>query len=77
MPGKAWSCFLSLGMSALLLSMATRWSRVIRALDLVISVDTMPAHLASALGVPVWTLLDAAADWRWMDRHEQIAGATP
>jgi hypothetical protein len=43
---------------------------IMRALDLVISVDTMPAHLAGALGVPVWTLLDAAADWRWMDGRE-------
>jgi ADP-heptose:LPS heptosyltransferase len=42
-------------------------ARLIRALDLVISVDTMPAHLAGALGVPVWTLLPAEADWRWMD----------
>lgn len=42
-------------------------ARIMRALDLVISVDTMPAHLAGALGVPVWTLLDAAADWRWME----------
>src|SRR5262249_37448232 len=31
-------------------------ARLIRALDLVISLDTMPAHLAGALGVPVWTL---------------------
>jgi Glycosyltransferase family 9 (heptosyltransferase) len=35
-------------------------------LDLVITVDTMMAHLAGALGRPVWTLLDAGADWRWM-----------
>jgi len=46
-------------------------ARIMRALDLVISVDTMPAHLAGALGVPVWTLLDAAADWRWMDGREE------
>jgi hypothetical protein len=38
-----------------------------RALDLVISVDSMPAHLAGALGVRVWTLLHADADWRWME----------
>lgn len=40
-------------------------------LDLVITVDTMVAHLAGALGRPVWTLLDADADWRWMrDRDD-------
>jgi hypothetical protein len=37
-------------------------------LDLVITIDSMPAHLAGALGVPVWALLPAEADWRWM-RH--------
>ena len=42
-------------------------ARVVRALDLVITIDSMPAHLAGALGVPVWTLLPHPADWRWMD----------
>jgi ADP-heptose:LPS heptosyltransferase len=37
-----------------------------RALDLVISIDSMPAHLAGALGVRTWTLLQKDADWRWM-----------
>jgi hypothetical protein len=33
--------------------------------DLVITVDTMIAHLAGALGKPVWLLLKADPDWRW------------
>ncbi len=35
-------------------------------LDLIITVDTMAAHLAGALGRPVWLLLREDADWRWM-----------
>jgi len=34
-------------------------------LDLMISVDTAPAHLAGALGMPVWMLLPFAPDFRW------------
>ena len=39
---------------------------MMRALDLIITVDSMTAHLAGALAVPVWTLLQNDADWRWM-----------
>lgn len=35
-------------------------------LDLVITVDTLAAHLAAALGRPTWLMLQHAADWRWM-----------
>lgn len=41
-------------------------AEIVAGLDLVISVDTSIAHLAGALGKPVWILLPAyATDWRW------------
>jgi len=39
---------------------------IVANLDLVITVDTMAAHLAGAIGRPVWLALDTVPDWRWL-----------
>ena len=54
------------------ISTADVWTlaRRVQALDLVITVDTMLAHLAGALAVPTWLLLPAEADWRWMAERQ-------
>jgi hypothetical protein len=45
-------------------------SALIANLDLVITVDCAIAHLAGAMGKPVWLLLSAFADWRWLRGRE-------
>jgi ADP-heptose:LPS heptosyltransferase len=42
----------------------------IAAMDQVITIDNSTAHLAAALGLPVWLLLPFAADWRWLQSRE-------
>jgi len=46
---------------------------ILRNLDLLVSIDSAPVHLAGAMGLPCWVLLDAAPDWRW----GRIGGENP
>ena len=44
---------------------------VMKCLDLVITCDSAVAHLAGALGVPVWVPIHYVPDWRWLlDRED-------
>jgi hypothetical protein len=44
---------------------------VLKNLEFFITSDTAVAHLAGALGVPVWMALSTTPDWRWMNHREE------
>ena len=46
---------------------------VMAGLDLVITCDTSISHLAGALGRPVWVLLQAVPEWRWLLESERLS----
>ncbi len=43
---------------------------LIRNLDLVVTPDSATAHLAGALGAPVWLALQYVPDWRWLRNRD-------
>lgn len=48
----------------------TKLAALIAQLDLVLTCDTLAAHLAGALGTTAWVMLEYAADWRW--QHDRL-----
>ena len=43
---------------------------MLRSVDLVVTSDTAIAHLAGALGVPVWVALNFSPEWRWLRERD-------
>jgi hypothetical protein len=50
-----------------------RTAALVAGTALVVTTDTMIAHLAAALGRPTWVLLKAAPDWRWSPERRDTA----
>jgi tetratricopeptide (TPR) repeat protein len=54
-----------------------RFASQVAAMDLVITIDNSTAHLAGALGIPVWLLLPFASDWRWLQSGAELRSDSP
>lgn len=50
-----------------------RMAALIQQLDLLVTVDSVPVHLAGALGKPAWLLCRYGSEWRWMLEREDSA----
>ena len=64
------------GFVANLEPLETSWretAKLVQALDVIVTVDTAIAHLAGALGKPVFIMTTASSDWRWNRNSEKTA----
>jgi len=52
----------------------TGTAHLLRACDLVISIDNTTAHMAAAMGVKTWVLMPFTSDWRWQVVSERVYG---
>ena len=50
---------------------------IVELMDLVVTVDTAVAHLAGAMGKPVWLLQSTQGSWHWLEAHQTVSAWYP